>query len=184
MGAGAGASVGKLFGPARSMKGGLGVASVRVGSVSVTAIVAVNAVGDVLDEQGRVLAGARTPDGRGRVGVTQAMLDGQGPKRLQPGASTTIGAVITDARLTKAQANKLASLAHHGLSRAVDPITTHDGDTLFALATGHQRDGVDAVADLSGLGAAAAHAVAVAIRRGVRMATGLPGLPAVSDLAG
>ena len=91
VGAGAGASVGKLFGPTRAMKGGLGVYGVRVGGVSVTAIVAVNAVGDVLDEQGRVLAGARTPDGLGLVGVTQALLQGQGPQRLMPGASTTIG---------------------------------------------------------------------------------------------
>jgi L-aminopeptidase/D-esterase-like protein len=182
VGAGAGASVGKLFGPARAMKGGLGVSSVRVGGVTVTAVVAVNAVGDVLDEQGRVLAGARTPDGYGLVGVTQALLDGRGPPRLVPGASTTIGAVITNARLTKAQAHKLASLAHHGLSRAIDPITTHDGDTLFALATGEAGEAGE-VADLSGLGAAAAHVVAAAIRRGVRTAEGLPGLPAVKDLA-
>jgi L-aminopeptidase/D-esterase-like protein len=194
VGAGAGASVGKLFGPARAMKGGLGIASVRLrsaggaggadtaGGVTVAAVVAVNAVGDVLDEQGRVLAGARTPDGHGLVGVTQALLDGRGPPRLVPGASTTIGAVITNARLTKAQAHKLASLAHHGLSRAIDPITTHDGDTLFALATGEAGEAGE-VADLSGLGAAAAHVVAAAIRRGVRAAEGLTGLPAVKNLA-
>jgi L-aminopeptidase/D-esterase-like protein len=83
------------------------------------------------------------------------------------GMATTIGGVATDALLSKAQANKLASLAHHGLSRAVDPITVHDGDTLFALATG----GTGRSGDLSALGAMAAEAVARAIRNAVRAAT-------------
>lgn len=180
VGAGAGASVGKLFGMGRAMKGGLGVASVRWGGATVTAVVAVNAVGDVLDVDGSVLAGARTTDGRARRGSTGALLRGEGPQRLLPGASTTIGLVATDITLTKTQANQLASLAHHGLSRAIDPVTPHDGDTLFALATGRSA----AVSDLTGLGAVAADLVAQAIRRGVRAAVGLPGLPAVRDLAG
>jgi L-aminopeptidase/D-esterase-like protein len=144
--------------------------------------VAVNAVGDVLGEDGQVLAGARSEDGLRLVGTTAATMRGEGPQRLVPGSATTIGLVATDASLTKAQANKLASLAHHGLSRAIDPITTHDGDTLFALATGR----AGRVDDLSGLGAVAAELVARAIRQAVRAAEGLPayGLPAVRDLPG
>ncbi|MEI6025670.1 MAG: P1 family peptidase [Betaproteobacteria bacterium] len=182
VGAGTGAAVGKLFGIRRAMKGGIGTASARLGGVTVAALVAVNAVGDVLAEDGQVLAGARTADGLQLARTTEALLRGEGPQRLLPGAATTIGLVATDATLTKAQANKLASLAHHGLSRAIDPITTHDGDTLFALATGRAGP----VTELSGLGAVAAELTARAIRRAVRAAEGLPayGLPASRDLIG
>ena len=93
------------------------------------------------------------------------MLRGELPARLQlPGSATTIGVVATDAVLGKAQANKLASLAHHGLSRAINPLTVHDGDTLFALATG----GSGRSADLTLLGVLAAEAVAQAIRAAVQ----------------
>ena len=177
VGAGAGAAVGKLYGIARATKGGIGTASVRVGGFTVGALVAVNAVGDVLDEQGQVLAGARQENGHGFMDTTRALLQGQGPARLVPGSATTIGVVATDAALTKAQAAKLATLAHHGLSRAIDPVTPHDGDTLFTLATGR----AGAVADIGGLGAAAAEVVARAIRRAVRAAVGLPGLPGLAD---
>ena len=177
VGAGAGAAVGKLYGIGRAMKGGVGTASVRVGGFTVGALVAVNAVGDVLDEQGRVLAGARSEDGRSFMETSRALLQGQGPARLVPGSATTIGVVATDATLTKPQAAKLASLAHHGLSRAVDPVTPHDGDTLFALATGRAGP----VDDIGGLGVAAAEAVARAIRQAVRAATGVAGLPGLAD---
>lgn len=186
-GAGAGAAVGKLFGIPRAMKGGIGTASLKVGDITVAALVAVNAIGDVLDESGQVLAGARAADGRGLLRATPRLLAGEGPMRVMasmaaapgaapPGSATTIGVVATDARLTKAQANKLATLAHHGLSRAVDPITVNDGDTLFALATG----GSGQTGDLSLLGAMAAEAVAAAIRNAVRSAASLlqPDLPA------
>ena len=183
VGAGAGATVGKLYGPARSMKGGIGSVSLRCGGYTVAALVAVNAVGDVLAEDGSVLAGARSADGKDTVGTLQGLLAGEGPPRLLPGTATTIGVVATDAPLTKAQANKLASLAHHGLSRAIDPITAHDGDTLFALSTA--QPGLSAVGDVSGLGAVAAEAVSRAIRRAVRLAEGLPqyGIASVRDLA-
>jgi len=162
------------------MKGGIGSASARLSGVTVAALVAVNAVGDVIGEDGQVLAGARTADGQRLARTTAALMQGEGPQRLMPGASTTLGLVATDAALTKAQANKLASLAQHGLSRAVDPITTHDGDTVFALATGRAGP----LEELSGLGAVAAELVALAIRRAVRAAEGLPdhGLPAWRDL--
>ena len=171
VGAGAGARVGKLYGTQHAMKGGIGSASLQLGDITVAALVAVNAIGDVLDAQGGVLAGARTPDGLAFIDSTAAMLHGQGAQRLSAlvstpmaaGSATTIGVVATDARLTKAQATQLAQLAHHGLSRAVSPITANDGDTLFALATGTSGH----AGDINSLGVLAAEVVARAIRNAV-----------------
>ncbi len=166
IGAGAGAMVGKLFGIERAMPGGIGTASLKVGAFTVGALVAVNAIGDVLAADGQVIAGARSADGQRLVRASERLFAGEGPLRVMAGMATTIGIVATDAQLTKAQANKLATLAHHGLSRAIDPITVNDGDTLFALATGTAgRSG-----DLSAIGAMAAEAVARAIRNAVRAA--------------
>jgi L-aminopeptidase/D-esterase-like protein len=165
-GAGLGATVGKLFGIARAGKGGIGTASLRLGAFTVGALVAVNAIGDVLDESGQPIAGARGAHGQGLVGTTQALLAGDGPPQVAAGMATTIGVVATDARLTKAQATQLAALAHHGLSRAISPLTVHDGDTLFALATG----GAGRPGELSSLGVLAAECVAAAIRNAVRAA--------------
>jgi L-aminopeptidase/D-esterase-like protein len=179
-GAGLGATVGKLYGISRAMKGGVGTASLRVGGVTVGAIVAVNAIGDVLNEAGHVLAGARTESSLRLVGTTDAILAGAGPEHLMAGMATTIGVVATDAQLTKAQATQLAGLAHHGLSRSVSPLTVHDGDCFFALATGSSgRTG-----ELSVLGSMAAEAVSRAIRNAVLAATSLtdPPLPASRDL--
>ena len=181
VGAGAGATVGKLFGIERAMKGGIGMASVRVGAVTVAALVVVNALGDIVDVDGSTLAGARSEDGASFARSTASLLAGTGPARWLAGMSTTIGVVATDAVLTKTQANKLASLAHHGLSRAIDPLTMHDGDALFALATG--ASGV--APDLTALGVLAADVTARAIRNAVRAATGLaqPHIPAARDFA-
>ena len=178
VGAGAGATVGKLFGIGRAMRGGIGTASCRAGGFTVGALVAVNALGDVLAEDGQVIAGARTVDGRRLLGSTGALLRGERPQRVLDGSATTIGVVATDATLGKAQATKLAELAHHGLSRSISPLTMSDGDTLFALATG-QVGG----ADLTLLGALAAHAVAAAIRQAVQTASSIddPRLPAWRD---
>jgi L-aminopeptidase/D-esterase-like protein len=179
-GAGLGATVGKLHGIDRAMKGGIGTASVRVGAITVGAIVAVNAIGDVLDESGQPIAGARSADGCSMIGTTASLLTGAGPDRLMAGMATTIGVVATDARLSKAQATQLASMAHHGLARCVSPITPHDGDAFFALATG----GSGSVGDMTVLSTMAAEAVAHAIRNAVRAASGLvqPVLPAARDL--
>ena len=157
--------VGKLWGPARGMRGGLGTASITVAGVTVGALMVVNAIGDVMDTDGSVIAGARGDDGRPRRS-TDALAAGVLPQRLVPGTATTIGVVATDTVLDKAQATKLAALGHAGLARAVDPLTMHDGDTLFALATGRAEQ----AADLSLLGALAARVVAEAIRSGVRAA--------------
>lgn len=183
VGAGAGATVGKLYGWGRAMRGGMGSASLRVGGVTVAALVAANPVGDVIDAQGRVLAGVRV-DAASPIllDATAAIVRGDGPAAalaaMQAGSATTIGVVATDARLDKAQATQLASLAHAGLARAVRPLTPHDGDTLFALATG----GAGVAGDLTMLGTLAAECVARAICRAVLAASPLadPWLPAAS----
>ena len=178
-GAGAGAVLGKLFGIERAMKGGIGTAAITVGGITVGALVAVNALGDVIDpSSGRVIAGARSADGRSMVHATQAMLRGERPAPVEPAASTTLGVVATDAVLTKAQANKLAQMAHDGLARTLNPVhTMSDGDTLFALAT--QASGRSA--SLTLLGTMAAEATAIAVLRAAWAAEGLsgPGLPAL-----
>ena len=178
-GAGLGATVGKLFGIQRAMKGGIGTASLKLGSFTVAALVAVNAIGDVLDESGQVLAGARDSQGQGWARTMDALLAGADPTRVIAGSATTIGVVATDARLNKAQATQLANLAHHGLSRAISPLTANDGDSLFALATGI----VGTPVELSGLGTVAAEVVSRAIRNAVRAARSLqtPDLPAAVD---
>ncbi len=185
VGAGAGCAVGKLFGIGRAMRGGLGSASLTVGGITVAALVAVNAIGDVLDPAtGRVIAGARTTDGGALLGTMQALLRGQLPAPLQVGAATTLGVVATDAVLTKPQANKLAQMAHDGFARAINPVhTMTDGDTIFALATSASgRSG-----HLTLLGALGAEAMAAAIVNAVHAAQrlsgpGLPELPAARDL--
>jgi L-aminopeptidase/D-esterase-like protein len=182
VGAGAGATVGKLFGAQRAMKGGIGAASIRLGAFTLGALVAVNAVGDVVDPaDGRVVAGARGDDGRPR-GALAAVLRGELPERVTSalaGAATTIGVIATDARLTKAQANKLATMAHAGLARTINPVHTMiDGDTLFALATGE----IGSAVDLTLLGAVAAEVTARAVLNAVACASPLPGLPSANDV--
>jgi L-aminopeptidase/D-esterase-like protein len=179
VGAGTGATVGKVFGAARAMKSGVGTASRRVGAATVGALVAVNAVGDVRDRAtGALVAGARdAPDGRRLVDSADA-LRGGATLTGSRGTHTTIGVVATDARLTKSEAARLAGLAHLGLAATLSPPhTTFDGDTLFCLSTGA------AVAPLDALGLAAADCVAEAVVRAVRAATTLAGVPAARDLA-
>ena len=182
VGAGAGASVGKLFGIARAMKGGIGTASIKVGAITVAALVAVNAIGDVVDPaSGRVIAGARSDDGCTPLDTLAALVDGQLPAHLMAGMATTIGIVATDAQLTKAQTNKLASMAHTGLARSINPVhTASDGDALFAIATG----GAGRPGHLTVLGALAAEVTARAVLNAVRAAQGLaePDLPSARDL--
>jgi L-aminopeptidase/D-esterase-like protein len=179
IGAGAGATVGKLFGFERAMRGGIGHAALRVGGVTVAALVAVNAVGDVVDPQsGRIVAGARGDDGRA-LGQAAALLRGEVPALARGGAATTIGVIATDAQLTKVQATRLAQIGHDGLARTIDPVhTAIDGDTLFALATGTSSSTADPIA----LGAAAAAVVAQAVLNAVQHAAGLPGVPSARDL--
>ena len=180
VGSGTGASVGKVHRIARAMRGGLGTASRRLGEIVVGAVVVVNAVGDVRDpETGALIAGAReAPDSLRLVDSASALLaGGRALERFAAPEHTTIGAVATNARLSKPEAAKLAALAMLGFARALSPPhTAFDGDTLFALSVGNLP------ADITRLGLAAADAVANAIVRGVRAATSLPGLPAARDL--
>ncbi|MFN0088245.1 MAG: P1 family peptidase [Blastocatellia bacterium] len=179
-GAGAGATVGKLFGADRAMKGGLGTASVRADGLTVGAIVAVNAVGDVIEPgAGRVLAGVRSKDGKTILGAMTAILRGDPLPPAFGGTATTIGVVATDARLDKATAAKVAQMAHDGLARTINPIhTMSDGDTIFAVATGKSTRSAGATL----IGALAAEAMARAVVRAVRAARGIPGYPASADL--
>lgn len=183
VGAGAGATVGKLFGPERAMKGGLGsAAAVLPRGVVVGAVVAVNAVGDVRDAAtGRILAGARAARG-GFEDTTRAVLEGRAPSAplaVPRPENTTIGVVATTAALSKAGATKVAQMAQDGLARTISPAhTPWDGDTLFALSTGEVTiAGAELV-----VGIVAAEVVARAVVRAVRAARGLPGLPAAGDL--
>ena len=179
VGAGTGATVGKLYGQAHAMRGGIGSASVRVDDVTVGALVAVNALGDVRDpDSGRLIAGTRdAPDGRRLVDTDARLRAGHAVGRFASGTHTTIGVVATDARLTKSEAGRLASLAMLGFARALSPPhTAYDGDTLFVISVG------DGTADPTRLGLGAADVVARAIARSVRAATPLPGLPTAREV--
>ncbi len=186
VGAGAGAVVGKMFGMEHAMKGGIGSASVRVGSVTVGALVACNAVGDVVDpDTGRPLAGARTHDGRALRDARRALLAGEAPHPLLAGSNTTIGVIATDARLTKEQVRRLATVGHDGLARSINPVhTMSDGDTLFALATGcaEQHPGMMVLATMAAEAVARATVRAILAARAVTLADGRV-LPAHADLA-
>lgn len=186
VGAGTGASVGKMFGTSLAMKSGLGTASMDIGGgVIVGAIVAVNAFGDVVDpEKGEIIAGLRSGKvGPLRIGKKDAFADtlemmktpvGRGVMGLASRGNTVIGAIATNAKLTKAQATKVAQMAHDGFARTIRPTHTMlDGDVIFALSTGTKK------ADVSTIGAFAAEVMAQAIIRAVKLAKpagGLPGL--------
>ena len=190
VGAGAGASLGKLFGIGSAMRGGVGTASIKVGGITVAALVAVNAMGDVVDPaSGAIVAGARTADGTGFRDTMAAFRRGDWPpstpRDAEVGAATTLAVVATDAVLTKAEATKVAQMAHDGLARTIRPVhTMSDGDVVFALATGSTGER----ASTTLIGALAADVLADAVLRAVRAAgslraEGLPELPAARDFA-
>ena len=187
VGAGTGATVGKILGMGQAMKSGLGAAALEIGGgVVVGALVAVNAFGDVVNPAtGEILAGARTKDvGPLRIGAPGYFADtlqvmatwvGRTTLGFAVRGNTVIGVAATNARLTKSEANKVAQMAHNGLARSIRPAHTMlDGDTLFALSTGKRK------ADVSSIGAFAAEAVAQAVVRAVRAARPVAGLPAAS----
>ena len=186
VGAGAGAVVGKMFGLQHAMKGGVGTASVTVAGVTVGALIACNAVGDVVDpDTGRPLAGARAADGLTLRDTRHALLRGEPPHPLLAGSNTTIGVIATDARLTKVQAQRLAVAGHDGLARSINPVhTMSDGDTLFTLATGHvpHHPGMMVLATMAAEAVARATVRAVLAARTLRTAEGLA-LPCHADLS-
>ncbi len=184
VGAGAGATVGKSAGMAQAMKGGIGTASITTADgLIVAALAVVNAAGDVVDPAtGRVVAGMRTPDGKGFADartIARAGRFGMSYQSPRPVENTTLGVIATNAALTKAQAQKVAQMAQDGLARAISPAHTPvDGDTIFTIATG----GRAGEANVGQIGALAAEVMADAILRGASQATGLPGLPAARDI--
>ena len=197
VGAGAGATIGKLAGRGRAMKGGLGSEDLRFeDGLVVAALAAVNAVGSVIDPaNGSVVAGVRSEDGSRILHPTSTLLDGGLDGRLDdasdgpsPVESTTLVVVATNARLTKAQATKIAQMAHDGLARTIVPVhSPFDGDIVFVLGTGSWSPESETV-DVLRLGSLAAEATAQAVLRAVRQAEGLPAmgdqssLPSASDI--
>lgn len=181
VGAGAGATVGKL---AQPMRGGLGSYAHQLpNGLVVAALVATNALGDIIDpDTGKVIAGARGADGNlldARRLLRQGRLFAERTPRM--GEHTTIGLVATNARLDKAQVNRMALMADDGYARAIVPShTMYDGDTVFSLATGDWAG----EPDLTLIGALAADAMARALLQAVEQATGLPGIPAASEGSG
>lgn len=184
VGAGMGATVGKLFGPGFAMKSGVGTWSERLpDGTTVGALVVVNAFGDVWREHGPLIAGLRLPEG-GLADTTAQLRD---PRVVElfgsrggVGENTTIAVVATDARLDKAGTTKLAQMAHDGLARTIRPVhTPFDGDAVFALATGARP-----ALHLALLGSVAADVLARAVERAALEATGMGGLPAAREGAG
>ncbi|MCH4183950.1 MAG: P1 family peptidase [Eggerthellaceae bacterium] len=188
VGAGTGASVGKILGFEHAMKSGLGLNVVRYGSLVVGAVVAVNASGSIVDRQGRVIAGARDAHGKliSRADALPYELDAihaygnaltDADKRASE--NTSIGCVFTNACLTKAQANKVASMTHDAYGRAIYPVhTPNDGDTIFCMASGEVT--VPAPVDMVGL--LSCVAMREAIYDSVYQATDGYGLPSIQGL--
>ncbi len=182
VGAGTGATVGKMRGIARAMKSGLGSASTRRGDLVAGALVVVNAWGDVVDPgTGRVVAGLRdSPRGRRRIGTAASLRDSPETRPKGSGrvpTSTTLGVIATNARLTKVETCAVARLARAAYARCISPVgTRYDGDVIFCLSRGTVR------ADSLVVGMLAIEVMQTAILRAATRARGLPGLPAAGDL--
>ena len=174
IGAGTGATVGKVLGMERAMKGGLGSASVGLdGGLVVGALAVVNAFGDVRDEAGNILVGPRLDDGT--LGDTLELLP-EAAARMRWETNTTLGIVATNAALSKPQVNKVAQMAHDGLARAIYPVhSTVDGDAVFAASAGEVSAPPDVV------GAWGAHVMQQAILNAIRAAKGITGIPSASE---
>ncbi|HYI92547.1 MAG TPA: P1 family peptidase [Bryobacteraceae bacterium] len=178
VGAGTGATVGKIRGMGQAMKGGIGSFTVQLGpKVLVSALAAVNAIGDVIEPNtGRIVAGVRTTkDSREFLNAAETIRRGAAVP-VNRGENTTLAIIATNARLSKPQASKLAALAQHGMIRTICPVhTISDGDIVFTLSLGSET------ADFTALGVAAADALAAAILRGVRSARTLGGIPGLLE---
>lgn len=176
VGAGTGATVGKILGACGMMKGGVGLATVLVaGEVTVTAVTVVNALGDILEEDGRIIAGAHR--GGEFVDSHRMLVELPAAPDFNSIESTTLSVVMTDAKLDKLQCGIVARMSHDGYARAIRPVHTPvDGDCIFVLATGQKASNVFQI------GAAATEAVSMSIRRAVRAAKGCVGAPSLTDL--
>jgi L-aminopeptidase/D-esterase-like protein len=173
VGAGTGATVGKWAGTEHRMKGGLGCAGVSRGDVLVCAVAVVNAVGDVLDESGDILAGARSRTGKWLADDDPLRTFRRGTPVLA--TNTTLVVLMTNAKLSKVEANRVAQRGHNGMARAIKPVhTSYDGDVVFVLSCGAVDANIDLVAEMG------AEATAVAIRNGVKRAVSAGGVPGLA----
>ncbi|HNC44693.1 MAG TPA: P1 family peptidase [Acidobacteriota bacterium] len=189
VGAGAGATVGKMLGFHRAMKGGIGAAAIHTADgLCVAALIAANPWGDIRDPRtGHILAGTRGEDGKTLVDPIRLMREGNLLDPFTPASSsnTTIGLVATNAALTKTELTKVAQMAHDGLARTIFPIhTPFDGDTIFAVAVPAYIKGQPFVTHPGRVGILAAEVVADAVIRAVQTAVGLPGIPGAAELEG
>ena len=178
VGAGTGATVGKILGPNNSMKGGLGTCAFQIGDLQVGAIVAVNALGDIINPQnGEIIAGAISDDKYAFLNTEQIMLQQYSEKINRFSGNTTIGLVATNAILSKAEANKVASMSHNGYGRTIKPAhTMYDGDTIFTMATNK----VDA--DINVVGFLATRAIEQAVINAIKKANTMHGFISYKDL--
>ena len=177
-GAGTGATVGKLLGMEHCMKSGIGSYAVQVGNLQVGAVVAVNAVGDVYDyENGRKIAGLLAADGKTFLDSELAALQAIEAQAEKFVGNTTLGVILTNARLDKAHLCKIAGMAHDGYARAIRPVhTSMDGDSIYAVSLG------DVLADMDVVGTLAARVMAKAIVRAVQAAEPAYGLPSAGEI--
>ncbi len=180
VGAGTGASVGKCLGMEHATKGGIGMATVELGNDAVvTAIIVVNAWGDVIDPcSGRTVAGPRDHATSGFLRTADLLMQSR-MRRPFPTSNTVIGVVATNVRLRKAQTHRLAQMAQTGLARTIDPCgSMYDGDTLFVLSSGDKR------CDMNVLSVGAVEAVSQAVQRAVLLAQTVAGVPSITDVKG
>lgn len=177
VGAGTGCTIGKYRGITRAMKSGFGTYAVQAGPVKVGAMVAVNALGDVYDTDGKLLAGLLTPDGNGLCAtLSELFADADRMPDLFTG-NTTLGVVVTNVKLPKHQLSKVAGMTHNGYARAIRPVhTTADGDSIYALSVG------DLPGDVNLVGTMAAYAMERAIIRAVKAAKTAYGIKGFEDL--
>jgi len=177
IGAGMGATIGKMMGMDRIMKSGIGTYGIQIGDVQVAVIVTVNALGDVLDiSNGKRIAGLLSEDKKRLANSVDALYESYITKDLFAG-NTTIGCIVTNAKLTKGQLNKVASMAHNGFARTISPVhTSADGDTIFALSTEKVNATVDVV------GVMASECMANAVNRAIKAAKSVNGFIAYEDL--
>lgn len=178
VGAGTGATVGKIIGPEYSMKGGLGTYCLQVGELFVGAVVAVNCLGDVVDPlTGNIIAGALDSTKTKFINTENVMISQYDKNKNVFTGNTTIGIVATNAKLTKSQANKIASMTHNGYGRTMRPAhSMFDGDTIFALGTGY----IDA--DVNVVGLLAARVMEQAVLRAVKNTTSVHGYKCYKDM--
>ena len=177
-GAGCGASVGKIMGPQYAMKGGLGTAAIQIDNLQVGAIVAVNACGNIVDyKTNEQLAGIYDSEHNSIIPADEVIFQQIEKLRQLPSGNTTIGCIITNAKLDKAQCTKIAGIAHNGYARAIQPVhTMSDGDTIFVLSTNEVEVMPDAI------GILATDLMAKAVNRAVKKADSAYGLKSYKEL--